>query len=728
MKDSVLALVSALATVGACWGAGIVLIERIGAKLTRLERNALALVSGAPLIHAFVFAACALHAGYKAVWAIAFAAVIAAGMWRSRALATVPAPGDLPRPVAAVFALISGVFSVLYLANAWAPETSPDGAGYHLEIVARYVRAHGFFPITTNMYAGLGQGIELLYAPAFAFGKQSAAALVHFSFLIALAALIFAYGRRIGKPLAGAAAALLVYMSPVAGRDATTAYIDVATAAVVFAVYYWLELWDTERDSRWLVAVGLLAGYAYAAKYTAFVMLPYAMGFVVWRARRMKPALLLAALAATMIAPWMIKDWVYLRDPVAPFASELFPTPYLHPITLMDWSAYLRRYEVANLWTLPIEDTLSGAKTQGIIGPVFLLAPLGLLALRQRAARRLMVPGILLLATYFANVGTRFLIPCLPFFALPMTMALAQPAVVLILVLASAVTSWPAMLPRYAAPYLWCINSFPWRAAVGLESREHYLEGRRIRYDLIRLINQKVPAGERVLAYNGLATAYVNPEIMQSFQSAFSAQMCDILDVARFAELQPERDLVFRFPERSLRRIRLVETARGSGFQQWNVHELRLFDHGREIPRAPEWRLHANPNPWDVQLAFDNSPVTRWRSWQTAAPGMFIEVDFGRDQNVDEVRMETSRDYAWPIQFRVESNGAVLADRFEEQPMAYHGSFRRAAVLELARRGVHYLLIFDDDWSADDFRDDPEAWGLTAIARASNGTLFKVQP
>ena len=101
--------------------------------------------------------------------------------------------------------------------------------------------------------------------------------------MIALAAAIFAFGLRIGKPWVGAAAALLVYASPVVGRDGTTAYIDVAVGAIVFGVFHWLEIWDFQREPRLLVIIGLVAGYAYAAKYTAFVMLPYALVFVAWR-------------------------------------------------------------------------------------------------------------------------------------------------------------------------------------------------------------------------------------------------------------------------------------------------------------------------------------------------------------------------------------------------------------------------------------------------------------
>ena len=39
----------------------------------------------------------------------------------------------------------------------------------------------------------------------------------------------------------------------------------VATACICFAVFYALQIWREQRRTRFLVAVGLLAGFAYAA-------------------------------------------------------------------------------------------------------------------------------------------------------------------------------------------------------------------------------------------------------------------------------------------------------------------------------------------------------------------------------------------------------------------------------------------------------------------------------
>ena len=94
----------------------------------------------------------------------------------------------------------------------------------------------------------------------------------------------------------GAAGALLTYASPMVGIDGSSAYTDLGVAAVVFSAFYWLEIWDQSiigsqaGNPRLLIPIGLMAGYAYAAKYTAFVMVLFALGYVLWRTRRGAPA------------------------------------------------------------------------------------------------------------------------------------------------------------------------------------------------------------------------------------------------------------------------------------------------------------------------------------------------------------------------------------------------------------------------------------------------------
>ena len=239
-------------------------------------------------------------------------------------------PGKAFAPLAAIWRWIFvgafAAFTWYAFFNALAPEHSSDGMAYHLSEVLIYRQAHGFPRITNDVYANLSQGIELLFLFAFDFGRHSAAALVHYTFLIVLAFLVLSYGRRIGRPAVGVAAALFTYTCPVVLRDATSAYIDVALAAVLFALFYLLQIWDETRDSKLVVPIGILAGFGYAVKYTAFLAVPYAVGFVawkLWRARKplLRPVLTVALLAAVMILPWMVKNWIEVANPLSPLGQ-----------------------------------------------------------------------------------------------------------------------------------------------------------------------------------------------------------------------------------------------------------------------------------------------------------------------------------------------------------------------------------------------------------------------
>ena len=136
-------------------------------------------VIGAALLNLGVFVICCLHLAYPPIIAVSGAIILY--LWlRSRPFG--PAKMYIPNYLLSNYLLTVAftVYFILYFFNALAPETSPDG--YHLSLVARYLHEHTFHPITWNMYASFSEGIEMLFLFAFAFGKHSAAGMVHFAF------------------------------------------------------------------------------------------------------------------------------------------------------------------------------------------------------------------------------------------------------------------------------------------------------------------------------------------------------------------------------------------------------------------------------------------------------------------------------------------------------------------------------------------------------------------
>ncbi len=369
-------------------------------------------VTGAAVLSFAVFLLCSVGLAYPAVFLAVEIVAIAAAR-----------PTLKLAPRWSWWLLPFAVYSVVYLANAMAPEASPDGAGYHLGLVAHYFREHGFVRITDNFYAAMPGGVEMLFLFAFAFGKHSSAALLHLLFLVALVWQIYSYARRAGFPMAGASAALLVFASPAAGIDATSAYNDVAIAAIAFTLFHLLQLWNEERAPRVLLAIGLTAGFAFASKYTAWPAVAYAVCFVGFKNR--KAAIPVAACAALMIAPWLLKNWIYFQNPVAPFFNRWFPNPYVSIAFEDTYRRLMAIYQLKSRWQIPLEVTTYGSLS-GLLGPVFLLTPLALLAARRREGRQLLLAALVFSVTYFSNIAARFLIPPMPFIALALTLCIER--------------------------------------------------------------------------------------------------------------------------------------------------------------------------------------------------------------------------------------------------------------------------------------------------------------
>ena len=280
---------------------------------------------------------------------------------------------------------------------------------------------------------------------------------------------------------------------------------------------------------------------------------------------------------------------------------------------------------------------------EGFLGPLFLLAPLALLALRFREGRQLLLAAAVFGAAYFSNIGTRFLIPMVPFVALALALAVANvPWLLLVLVVAHAVSCLPPVYNLYCSEGAFRIQNIPVRAALRLQREEDYLS-QDPEYQAVRMIASIVPPAEPVFAISQGGQSYLPRNLLVGYESASNEVLQDILWTPVVRAFQPTRILKFDFAPRELSKLRVVQTA-SLPDSQWSIAELRVFNGSAELPRNPGWRLTAHPNPWEVQLAFDNSPVTRWRSWEPAAPGMYMEVDLGRLQTASAVVVESSED------------------------------------------------------------------------------------
>ena len=678
-------------------------------------------VSGAALLSTCVFLLAAAHLAYTSVFLVFGGVVIGIRVGRRFRFPKFPQLPSHHRIIIFFFIL----YFILYFFSAMAPEASPDGVTYHLGLVARYFREHGVHPITWNFYASLSEGMEMLFLFAFAFGRHSAASMVHFAFLVALAWQMFLYGKREGFPVAGACGALLVFASPVVGIDATSAYNDVAVASIAFTVFYLLH---QKLSPRLLIAIGLVAGFGYAVKYTAWPGVLYAVGVVLWKTRRVRAVTTVGLAAALVIAPWMARNWIWYQNPVAPFYNKYFPNPYVTVAFEEGYRKDLQTYDLTSRSQIPMAVTTTGS-LGGFLGPIFLLTPLALLALRRRQGRQLLLAAAVFGCTYFSNVSPRFLIAPLPFLSLAMALALSGvPWLLLAVVVVHSVISWPAYIPKYSSPYGWHLTKVPYREALRLKNVEEYLSSHVYDYGVEQMVERATAPGSTVFTYRPIPEAYTSRRILVNYESATNLIDGQIIQQAYDPQQMPTWRLRFAFARQPLAAIRVTQT--GTSSDLWNIDELRIFDGTRELPRNPEWRLTAHPYPWTIQDAFDNSLATFWRCGETAQPGQYVAVDFHREETADAVLIEAA-----PNQFGIrlkldgrKPDGEWVA--LSSAPAISDGApplgLRRAAMAELHRRGVDYILSFGDERETRDVRANADLWGIRLVAQYKETKLFQL--
>ena len=738
MPAALLIVFGAAITVVASYTLGRMLLDTLRVRLYRQEETLFSFITGAACLHLVVFALMSAQLAYAGVF-LAFAAAILLAGWLRGAFRTSTAPQlpALPPLWRWIFAAVYAVYAFLYLSNSMAPEMSPDGSAYHLGLVSRYLREHGFSRITTNMYANLTQGIEMLYAFAFAFGRHSAAATVHCAFTLSMPLLMMAHARRYGFTAAGAGGALLFLCSPVVGIDGTTAYNDVAVVTVVFAVFSLLHIWADEKQPGLVALIGLLAGFCFATKYTAALAIPFAGAFLLWKNWRqrkpwIKPLLVFSACVALMAVPWAAKNWIVVGNPLSPFFNKWFPNPGVTIAFEQEYIERMRHYgDPKSYWDVPLDLTVHGAMLAGMLGPVFVLTPLALFALRYREGRRLLLAALIFAVPYVNNIGTRFLLPALPFLSLALGLVMVRIKFVLpLLIVTHAVISLPHVLAKYCSPYAWRLERVPVAAALRITPEEKYLKDRFWGYPFARMIETHVPPDEKIFSFSGVPEAYITRDFLTGYQAAFNNTLSEFVWVGLFPDTAPVLRTRLAFSSQPLRQLKLVLTKPST--EQWNIAEFHILNKAEQIERTPEWRIRARPNPWDVQMAFDNTPVTRWRTQEPPKSNMFVEVDLGSERVMDAVLLEQSKDQ---IGARLELHGRgpkgpwkLLTTRQEFSESPAPRGLRRAAMEELRARGIRYVFAMSDDPAAKDYNENRALWGLTLLAEHSGTRLYFIEP
>ncbi len=724
------------------------------------ERLVFAFALGSAFLSLLIFFLCAAQLVYDVSFWVLTAAIAAAywkwGLLPSRIalrLLRISLSRDL---LLWVFVPIGLAYGGLMLINACTPEVLNDAVAYHLGLVKRYYDTHGFPRITTNFYAFLSQGAEMLFLFAYALGRHSAAKVVHLAFAVATVAALLTFSRRNGIWQAGLVAAVLYIGAPVVGLDASTAHIDAALAFYALMAVYGLQVWGRSRSVAALGALGVIAGFCYAIKYTGFVASFVVVGAVAvwtWRGHRnvrvaARSLGVVCAGILMMVLPWAVKNTIVAGNPVAPFFNRTFPNPY----NTVEWEKgyviSLREFHgfgVDRGWQpyleAPLEVTVRGGKLQGMIGPVFLLLPVALLAWRRPLMWACLGCGVVFAFGWFVNPGVRFLIPALPFLGLAMGMGLqkipgrAALAASVVVIVSHAVLAWPHIMTKWHPEWTWRIHEIPWRAAMRIETQDQYLRRMVDYYAVSQFIDEETGGQGRVLSLDQMPEAYMRTEVLVCFQGAENRWLFDSLWVPTIHARWPLRILEIPLPE-PVYGFRVAQHG-SSEREEWVLSEIRFKNKEHYLEPREDWRIESDRWPWLARNLFDGDLFRMYRTFDPLSNGMFVQVTFLEAPPATAVEVIYPQflnfnELSYEIKDAHGAWRAIQPEAGEGTTVIEKPEMKRWAAQELKRHGVDLLFTNlaggGHNFIAKDIAADAADWGFREIYSEDTKRVYRVEP
>jgi len=272
-------------------------------------------------------------------------------------------------PVALAGVFFIALWCAVQLVLLWAPPFEYDVLEYHLGSVVQYLRDGRISFLHENIFAAMPQNGEMLYLLGMALcggkwnGLPAAHAILFAAWLLSICGVYALVGRVANSPhvqqeererpvaaengaswqlapqatVAAALAALLYALVPLGTQLASDFYVEHFQAlfhlgALCAACAFWSERRAGIRDCfGWLVLAGLLAGLACGAKYSALLMtlLPLLILLPLLCAARgsiyeaLRAGACVAAPAAAVLAPWLVRNLAAAGDPLYPLGLVL---------------------------------------------------------------------------------------------------------------------------------------------------------------------------------------------------------------------------------------------------------------------------------------------------------------------------------------------------------------------------------------------------------------------
>ncbi len=234
--------------------------------------------------------------------------------------------------------LAAAAVALPLLAALWmclVPPHQYDSLVYHLALPAAYVREGRLFAPPGIVYAHFPQNGEMLFTLALLLGSDLLAQMYMWLSTVLAIWWVFALGRREAPMNAILIAALFIATHSAVLLMSSTTYVEPLVMLWITAAALSFERWrqlapDGGEARGWLVLSALFTGFALGTKYYAGIGAA-AFGLrLLWawafdrRKERLADLFLFTSIVTALFSPWLVKNWICVRNPVFPFFYKFF--------------------------------------------------------------------------------------------------------------------------------------------------------------------------------------------------------------------------------------------------------------------------------------------------------------------------------------------------------------------------------------------------------------------
>ncbi|WP_332308503.1 glycosyltransferase family 39 protein [Desulfocicer vacuolatum] len=186
-------------------------------------------------------------------------------------------------------------------------------------------------------YSYYPMNLDLLYMVSLYLGSDIAPKFIHFAFALMTAVLIFRYLKKRMDSIWGLGGVFLFLSIPIIIKLSITVYVDLGlmffSTAALLALVKWIE---SKFKLQFLLLAGACCGLAMGTKYNGlivFFLLTMFVTFIFSRFNRqvskagiksIAAGLIFGLVALTVFSPWMIRNYIWTKNPVYPLYNKFF--------------------------------------------------------------------------------------------------------------------------------------------------------------------------------------------------------------------------------------------------------------------------------------------------------------------------------------------------------------------------------------------------------------------